>query len=261
MRAFGIGKRRRSRSAWRPARSLIALWQGADLQLVPHLFLPTPGEVIDAARLRLRGRLRQRDAAGTCRARVSGAFRSRGDRLRARRPHRAPHGPEPMGEGRFRCADRILLAAAAARLSAADDHLARHRRSLEDHVADAWRCSPRSRFRRRRACVRSFRSASTPPCRSAPIAGSSCARSCFPSALPEILTGTRIALGVGWGTLVAAELIAATRGIGYLIMSASQFLATDVVFVGIAIIAACAFAFSLAMRALERTLVPWKGQS
>jgi taurine transport system permease protein len=83
----------------------------------------------------------------------------------------------------------------------------------------------------------------------------------LPSALPEILTGARIALGVGWGTLVAAELIAATRGIGYLIMSASQFLATDVVFVGIAIIAACAFAFSLAMRTLERVLVPWKGQS
>ena len=83
----------------------------------------------------------------------------------------------------------------------------------------------------------------------------------LPSALPEILTGARIALGVGWGTLVAAELIAATRGIGYLIMSASQFLATDVVFVGIAIIAACAFAFSFAMRTLERVLVPWKGQS
>jgi taurine transport system permease protein len=83
----------------------------------------------------------------------------------------------------------------------------------------------------------------------------------LPSALPEILTGIRIALGVGWGTLVAAELIAATRGIGYLIMSASHFLATDVVFVGIGIIAACAFAFSFAMRLLEAWLVPWKGQS
>ena len=83
----------------------------------------------------------------------------------------------------------------------------------------------------------------------------------LPSALPEILTGVRIALGVGWSTLVAAELIAATRGIGYLIMSASQFLATDVVFVGIGIIAVCAFAFTFAMRLLERWLVPWKGQS
>jgi taurine transport system permease protein len=83
----------------------------------------------------------------------------------------------------------------------------------------------------------------------------------LPSALPEILTGIRIALGVGWGTLVAAELIAATRGIGFMIMSASQFLATDVVFVGIGIIALCAFAFTLVMRALDTWLVPWKGKS
>jgi taurine transport system permease protein len=83
----------------------------------------------------------------------------------------------------------------------------------------------------------------------------------LPSALPEILTGIRIALGVGWGTLVAAELIAANRGIGYMIMSASHFLATDAVFVGIAVIAVCAFSFTLAMRLAERVLVPWKGKS
>jgi taurine transport system permease protein len=82
----------------------------------------------------------------------------------------------------------------------------------------------------------------------------------LPSALPEILTGIRIALGVGWGTLVAAELIAATRGIGHFIISASEFLATDYVFVGIGIIAACAFAFSFATRLIERWLVPCKGQ-
>jgi len=44
-------------------------------------------------------------------------------------------------------------------------------------------------------------------------------------------------------------------------MSASHFLATDVVFVGIGIIAACAFAFSFVMRLLEAWLVPWKGQN
>ncbi len=82
----------------------------------------------------------------------------------------------------------------------------------------------------------------------------------LPSALPEILTGIRIALGVGWGTLVAAELIAANRGIGFMIMSASHFLATDAVFVGIAVIAACAFSFTLVMRLLESWLVPWKGK-
>ncbi len=83
----------------------------------------------------------------------------------------------------------------------------------------------------------------------------------LPSALPEIMTGLRIGIGVGWSTLVAAELIAATRGIGFMIMSASHFLATDVVFVGIAVIAAWAFAFSYGMRLLEAWLVPWKGKS
>ncbi|MGG6898807.1 MULTISPECIES: ABC transporter permease subunit [Rhizobium] len=82
----------------------------------------------------------------------------------------------------------------------------------------------------------------------------------LPSALPEILTGVRIAFGIGWGTLVAAELIASTRGIGFMIMSASQFLATDVVFVGIGIIAICAFTFTAAIRILETVLVPWKGK-
>ncbi|NLR97883.1 ABC transporter permease subunit [Rhizobium sp. P38BS-XIX] len=82
----------------------------------------------------------------------------------------------------------------------------------------------------------------------------------LPSALPEILTGVRIAFGIGWGTLVAAELIASTRGIGFMIMSASQFLATDVVFVGIGIIAICAFAFTAGIRVLEAVLVPWKGK-
>ncbi|MCA1366784.1 ABC transporter permease subunit [Bradyrhizobium sp. BRP14] len=82
----------------------------------------------------------------------------------------------------------------------------------------------------------------------------------LPSALPEILTGVRIAVGIGWGTLVTAELIASTRGIGFMIMSAAQFLATDVVFVGIGIIAICAFAFSAAIRFIEGLLVPWKGK-
>lgn len=83
----------------------------------------------------------------------------------------------------------------------------------------------------------------------------------LPSALPEILTGVRIAFGIGWSTLVAAELIASTQGIGFLVMSAAQFLATDVVFVGIAIISVCAFSFGLSVRLLEKVLVPWKGKA
>jgi NitT/TauT family transport system permease protein len=79
-------------------------------------------------------------------------------------------------------------------------------------------------------------------------------------ALPEILTGVRIAIGAGWSTLVAAELVAATRGLGFMTLSASEFLVTDVVFVGILTIAAFAIAFVLAVRSLERVLTPWKGK-
>ncbi|OCP01935.1 taurine ABC transporter permease [Ensifer sp. LC13] len=79
----------------------------------------------------------------------------------------------------------------------------------------------------------------------------------LPSALPSILTGTRIALGAGWSTLVAAELVAATRGLGFMIQSAAQFLVTDVVIAGIIVIAAVAFVFEMTARLLERWLVPW----
>ncbi|WP_413453648.1 taurine ABC transporter permease TauC [Erwinia persicina] len=81
----------------------------------------------------------------------------------------------------------------------------------------------------------------------------------LPGALPEILTGIRIGLGVGWSTLVAAELIAATRGLGFMVQSAGEFLATDVVLAGIAVIALIAFALELGLRALQRRLTPWHG--
>lgn len=82
----------------------------------------------------------------------------------------------------------------------------------------------------------------------------------LPSALPEILTGVRIGLGVGWSTLVAAELVAARRGLGFMIESAAQALATDVVIVGIIVIAIVALGLELILRAVERLVVPWKGK-
>ncbi len=82
----------------------------------------------------------------------------------------------------------------------------------------------------------------------------------LPSALPAILTGLRIALGTGWTTLVAAELIAATEGLGFMIQSAANFLNTEVVVLGIFIIAGIAFALELLVRRLEALLVPWAGR-
>jgi taurine transport system permease protein len=82
----------------------------------------------------------------------------------------------------------------------------------------------------------------------------------LPAAMPEILTSMRIGIGFGWTTLVAAEMVAATKGIGYMVLSASQFLQTPVVIVGIIIIAAIAYAFDMLMRFVERKVVPWKGR-
>jgi taurine transport system permease protein len=79
----------------------------------------------------------------------------------------------------------------------------------------------------------------------------------LPGAVPSILTGVRIALGAGWSTLVAAELIAASRGLGFMIQSAAQFLVTDIVIAGIFVIAIIAFLFELVARLVERLLVPW----
>jgi taurine transport system permease protein len=82
-----------------------------------------------------------------------------------------------------------------------------------------------------------------------------------PGALPEILIGLRIGMGVGWTTLVAAEMVAADAGLGKMVYNASNFLRTDVVVLGIFAIGAIAYVFELVMRLLERRLVPWKGRA
>jgi taurine transport system permease protein len=81
-----------------------------------------------------------------------------------------------------------------------------------------------------------------------------------PAAMPEILTAMRIAIGFGWTTLVAAEMVAATRGLGQMVLNASNFLRTDIVIMGIVVIGAVAYAFDLLMRYVERLVVPWKGK-
>lgn len=82
----------------------------------------------------------------------------------------------------------------------------------------------------------------------------------FPAALPDILTGMRIAIGFGWTTLVAAEMVAARSGLGFMVLNASEFLNTDIVVMGIFVIGIIALTFDLLMRYLEKRLVPWKGK-
>jgi taurine transport system permease protein len=83
----------------------------------------------------------------------------------------------------------------------------------------------------------------------------------LPSAMPEIFTAMRIGIGFGWTTLVAAEMVASTSGLGYMVLSASKFLQTPIVIMGIVIIAAIAYAFDHLVRFVERRVVPWKGRA
>ena len=80
------------------------------------------------------------------------------------------------------------------------------------------------------------------------------------AALPEIFTGMRIGIGVGWTTLVAAEMVAANRGLGFMVLNAAENLESDTVIMGILIIGVFAFAFDLLIRYLEKVLIPWKGR-
>ncbi|WP_282077753.1 ABC transporter permease [Epibacterium ulvae] len=83
----------------------------------------------------------------------------------------------------------------------------------------------------------------------------------IPNSLPEIFTGARVAMGVCWGTVVAAELVAAEQGAGMMIMTASKFQNTDIVIMGIVLIGVIGFGIDMMMRWAERHLVPWKGKS
>jgi len=80
----------------------------------------------------------------------------------------------------------------------------------------------------------------------------------LPAALPHILLGIRLSLGVAWLGLVVAELMASTSGIGYLMSDARQFAHTPVVFVGILIFAAFGKAADSLVRWMERRWLRWR---
>lgn len=81
----------------------------------------------------------------------------------------------------------------------------------------------------------------------------------LPSALPEIFTAMRVGIGVAWTCLVAAELIAASSGLGWLVQFAGQALQVSVVIVGIVIIGVIGYAMELVIRKVENWVVPWRG--
>jgi len=80
----------------------------------------------------------------------------------------------------------------------------------------------------------------------------------IPAALPNILLGIRVSLGVAWLGLVVAELIASTSGIGYMMSDARQFSKTPIVFVGILAFALVGKLVDSLVRALERRWLHWQ---
>ena len=81
-----------------------------------------------------------------------------------------------------------------------------------------------------------------------------------PSALPEILTGARLAAGIVYGTLIAAEIIAGSSGIGWMILDAGRFLRSDYVFAGILMIGLAGLGIDRLLVWVERRVVHWAGR-
>ena len=82
----------------------------------------------------------------------------------------------------------------------------------------------------------------------------------LPASLPYIFTGLRTAMATAYGTLVAAEMVAAVSGIGWLVFDASRYLRTDLVFMGIIIMGITSLLLDRGIRFIEKKVVPWKGK-
>jgi len=82
----------------------------------------------------------------------------------------------------------------------------------------------------------------------------------LPNSLPEILTGIRISIGVCWGTLVAAEMLAGTTGIGFVENVARKQSDYEVIWVTIIILGVLGLMFDLIMRSVITRTIPWRGK-
>jgi ABC-type nitrate/sulfonate/bicarbonate transport system permease component len=82
----------------------------------------------------------------------------------------------------------------------------------------------------------------------------------LPAALPQIMVGLRLGSAISWTLVVAAELVAAQRGLGYMIMDASTFFRVKDVYVGLILIGIIGFLLESVIAAVEGRLVHWRGK-
>ncbi len=83
----------------------------------------------------------------------------------------------------------------------------------------------------------------------------------IPTAVPTLIAGSRIALGNAWTTLIAAELLAAAKGLGFVVLNSARTLDTTIVLVSVATMGLIGAAFSLGLRVAQRRLAPWSEPS
>jgi len=82
----------------------------------------------------------------------------------------------------------------------------------------------------------------------------------FPNSLPEILTGVRVAVGMCWGTLVAAEFLAGTTGIGFVENVARKYMQYEVIWITIFVMGMLGLLFDLTIRKIIDKTIPWRGK-
>lgn len=82
----------------------------------------------------------------------------------------------------------------------------------------------------------------------------------LPAALPHIMTGLRVGMGSALAILVAAELLGGDRGLGFVILDASNFFRTNEVFVGIILIGLLGLVSDRGLNTISRRLVHWEGK-
>ena len=82
----------------------------------------------------------------------------------------------------------------------------------------------------------------------------------FPNSLPEILTGRRVAVGMCWGTLVAAEFLAGTTGIGFVENVAKKYFQYEVIWITIFIMGMLGLLFDVTLRKIIDKTIPWRGK-
>jgi len=82
----------------------------------------------------------------------------------------------------------------------------------------------------------------------------------FPNSLPEILTGIRVAVGMCWGTLVAAEFLAGTTGIGFVENVARKYMQYEVIWITIFVMGMLGLLFDVSIRKIIDKTIPWRGK-